>query len=90
MRPSGPTFGHRPAGASEAERFSLPPFLPPVDMQVVIRAANDDGDGDYAALDAAFSLRPTPAPGLARPKLPAALVFAAGIAVGVITTLLLH
>jgi hypothetical protein len=87
----GPTFGHRPPGVVDAERFSLPAFLPPVGMQVALHAANDDGiDGEYAALDAAFSLRPTPAPAEASPRLPTWLVFAAGIALGVVATLLVH
>lgn len=87
----GPTFGHRPAGAGDAERVSLPPFLPPVGMQVSIYAANDDGlDSDYAALDAAFSVRPTPTPAQSRRSLPPLLVFAAGLLVGVVATLLLH
>ena len=90
----GPTFGHRPPGANDAERFSLPAFLPPDGMQVAIHhaptAANDGDDGDYAALDAAFSLRPTPAPEPLGRSLPPALVFAAGLVVGVIATLLLH
>lgn len=62
-------------------------------MQVAIHAANDDGldsnDADYASLDAAFSLRPTPAPEASR-RLPAWLVFAAGVALGVVATLLAH
>lgn len=87
----GPTFGHRPAGMIDAERFSLPAFLPPVGMQVAIHAANDDyADGEYAALDAAFSVRPTAAPQVAAVRLPAWLVFAVGIALGVVATLLVH
>jgi hypothetical protein len=58
---------------------------------VSIHAANDDAlDGEYAALDAAFSVRPTPAPAKLARGLPPGLVFAAGIVVGVVATLLMR
>ncbi len=60
-------------------------------MQVSICAANDDGlDSDYAALDAAFSVRPTPTLAQPRRGLPPLLVFAAGLVLGVVATILLH
>jgi len=85
---AGPTFGSRPEGIQDAARFSLLPFLPPQDMQVQIRAANDDGE--YEALDAAFVTRLANAPARTTPRMNGMIMFAAGVVIGIAVTLLLH
>lgn len=84
----GPVFGRPPPGTPDPTRFSLPAFLPPAEMKVDQIAANDLDP--LEAMDVAFSSYRVPELEPAtEARVRSVLIFAAGVAAGVIATLLL-